>query len=308
LAIEDHHMNERALLLGKTNGLVGVLTEPESITAARSRPAIILLNAGLVHRVGPNRIHVQIARRLARSGYLALRFDLAGIGDSGSRTDNLSLRDGVVSDVRDVMDFLAREYSVGRFILAGICSGADHSIQVALQDTRVIAVLPIEPYYFPTAGYYFSFYLRRLFRARSWGRLLSLRSDFWRILKRRIGGNGVPSGPRGGPKQLRNDRRNNFKSLIASEIEQLTDRGVNLHIVYCVHSPSYYNHYLALRSKISARKEFRATVFENTDHTFTLLASQQALLDLVDEWVKDFDSVSAEAVRASGSLAASKSA
>jgi alpha/beta superfamily hydrolase len=285
LAIEDH-VKEQAVLLGKTKSLVGVVTEPEPTVAPLNKPAIVLLNAGLMHRVGPNRIYVQIARRLAESGYLSLRFDLAGIGDSGNRTDHLSLREGVLSDAKEAMDFLARQKGTGQFILIGICSGADNSLRVALNDVRVIGVVSIEPYYFSTPAYYFYFYRRRLFNRRSWGRLLSLRSDFWHILKKRVRQTRPLLGRSDRPGQAGSDRSRDSKSRILSEVEQLLSRGVNMHFVYCIHSPSYYNHHLTLRHKTASWKHFHATVFENTDHTFTLLESQRALVDAIDQWVR----------------------
>ena len=73
-------MNERAVSFGPERGLLGILTQ----TAAHRDgiPTVILLNAGLLHRVGPNRLSVDIARSLADLGYPCLRFDTSGVGDS----------------------------------------------------------------------------------------------------------------------------------------------------------------------------------------------------------------------------------
>ncbi|HEY5972738.1 MAG TPA: hypothetical protein VIT22_12400, partial [Pseudoxanthomonas sp.] len=51
---------------------------------------VVLLNAGLIHRVGPFRLYVRLARELAESGFDVLRFDLPGIGDGqpGSHASN----------------------------------------------------------------------------------------------------------------------------------------------------------------------------------------------------------------------------
>lgn len=281
-------MNERALLLGKTKSLVGVLTEPVRNSPAHNRPAVILLNAGLVHRVGPNRMNVQIARRLAASGFPVLRFDLAGIGDSPNRTDELSLRDGVVSDARAVMDFLVRETGAQRFILVGLCSGANNSLRIAQRDNRVIGAVPIEPYHTSTPAYHFYYYSRRLLDPRCWRRALTLKSDFWRLIgnywSRAVrspqgDGRSQSAGPAGG---------RTSKSEMISEVEALLRRGVSLHFIYCVDSPSYYNHYLPLRAKAASWKPFRATLFDNTDHTFTLLSGQQSLVEAIDDWVKNF--------------------
>ena len=75
-------MTEQVLLFGTNRCLVGMLTEPEKSQVPADLPAFILFNAGLLHRVGPNRLHVTLARRLARRGFPVLRFDFSGIGDS----------------------------------------------------------------------------------------------------------------------------------------------------------------------------------------------------------------------------------
>src|SRR5690606_40846873 len=48
---------------------------------AASPAALVLLNAGLTHRVGPFRCYVQFARRLASRGTHVFRFDLPRVGD-----------------------------------------------------------------------------------------------------------------------------------------------------------------------------------------------------------------------------------
>src|SRR5205085_6183975 len=63
---------------GADSHLFGVLTEPGE---KRDLPAVILLNAGSIHRVGPSRLYVRIARELAQDGFASLRLDHEGLGD-----------------------------------------------------------------------------------------------------------------------------------------------------------------------------------------------------------------------------------
>ena len=80
---------ERVYKFGSHGGLVGILTEPvgDTQTLTDKRPAIVVSNVGLNHRPGPNRIWVEFARRMAEKGFVTLRFDLSGLGDSESRRD-----------------------------------------------------------------------------------------------------------------------------------------------------------------------------------------------------------------------------
>ena len=72
-------MNERTLTFDRVSRMVGILTEPDA-DFDPGRPCFVLLNAGLVHRVGPGRTSVQLARRLADLGFASLRFDHTGKG------------------------------------------------------------------------------------------------------------------------------------------------------------------------------------------------------------------------------------
>lgn len=78
--LQEGGITETAHVFGE--GLVGVLSRPRQIVAGR--PAVILLNAGLVQRSGPFRVYAQLARALASCGFVVLRFDLSGRGDSAS--------------------------------------------------------------------------------------------------------------------------------------------------------------------------------------------------------------------------------
>ena len=71
-------MKERALRIGRPTPLIGVVSEPEAFDPAR--PAVIILNSGIMHHVGACRLSVKLAREVAAKGLLAARFDYSGIG------------------------------------------------------------------------------------------------------------------------------------------------------------------------------------------------------------------------------------
>ena len=114
-----------------------------------------------------------------------------------------------------------------------------------------------------------------------------MKSDFWRILKRyKIREKNSPT-VNGRSKQIGLEASWPFKAEIVSEIQHLLNRGVSLYLVYCVDSPSYYNHYLQLRHKAASWEKFRVRLFPDTDHTFTLLANQQSLVNAIHDWVQE---------------------
>ena len=75
---------EHVVAFGKRQSLVGVLSRPTR--PVPDAPAIVILNTGIVHRVGHHRMYVLIARQLAAAGHPVLRFDFSGIGDSSHRS------------------------------------------------------------------------------------------------------------------------------------------------------------------------------------------------------------------------------
>ena len=126
-------MKEHAFLFGSSQGLVGIVTEPSS----RSQNAglgVVFRNAGVIHRVGPCRLYVTLARELANLGCVVARFDHSGVGDSHVRRDGLPFEESSIAEAREAMDWLQRSRGVDRFVLAGLCSGAVTSFDAAVLD------------------------------------------------------------------------------------------------------------------------------------------------------------------------------
>jgi pimeloyl-ACP methyl ester carboxylesterase len=140
-------MKEQAVAFGRANGMVGVLTEPDAPTNA---PHLLVFNSGFVHRVGPGRLAVDIARRVATVGVPTLRFDFSGIGDSAPRVPPLDPIACGIADAREAMDHLGTAHGAQKFVLLGLCSGARHAHHVALADPRVVGVALLDGYAFPT--------------------------------------------------------------------------------------------------------------------------------------------------------------
>ena len=144
LCAEDGSLiEERALRLGPL-GLFGVRSSPLVETAA---PTVVFLNAGLIPHVGPGRLWVTLARRLAAAGIPALRVDLSGLGESPVRPGQRAQIDyplEALDDVAAIVDAVSPGDPSG-VVLAGLCAGAYHSIEagIALGVRAVYAINPI---------------------------------------------------------------------------------------------------------------------------------------------------------------------
>jgi pimeloyl-ACP methyl ester carboxylesterase len=265
-------MIEHAVLIG-SNSLVGVLTEPELDEDPR-RPAIVFLNAGLLHRVGPHRLHVRLARELARNGFSALRFDRSGVGDSPPRLDGLPLHAAAVNDVRNALDFVAAEQGTSSFILFGFCSGADLAFRAALADKRVVGAVLIDGLPYRTLRSRLHDYAFLIMRRASWQRLFASNG---RVLKR----------PRSLGRQVIALQRRDVPSMeqAASGLYELTGRGVRLLLLYTRgREYSYRRQFWHMFPKVR-RDHVSVAYFRGADHTFTLRANQDLLVRTINEWI-----------------------
>ncbi|WP_395753060.1 alpha/beta fold hydrolase [Prosthecobacter sp.] len=120
--------------ISRAPDLFGIMTKAEACPA--SLPWIVMLNAGSSYRVGPGRMHVQLARQLAAMGYPCLRLDLNGIGDSvlgDPEKENDSYTATAFRDVAMICDYLHALQPGRRIVLMGLCSGAYVAFQSAAQ-------------------------------------------------------------------------------------------------------------------------------------------------------------------------------
>ncbi len=149
----DHVLTEEPLQFGEGGRLFGILTLPRMPPRnAQELPVFVYLSAGLLHRVGPNRLHVRLARELAQMGFSSLRVDLAGTGDS-LRRPGLTNQQSVEADFEEIRGVI--ESRLGRLplVLAGLCSGANNAIRLTLEEPRVIGMVLLDPICFPDDGF-----------------------------------------------------------------------------------------------------------------------------------------------------------
>ena len=135
-------MNERAISFGESGALFGIIGSPE--IPDPQRPAVLIPNNGVIHRVGPSRMHVELARALAAAGVVSLRLDNAGLGDSEmvpGRSDADSAPD--LCAAMDALD--ARNISSG-VIIIGSHSGAHEAHEAARVDPRLIGAVFLDGY------------------------------------------------------------------------------------------------------------------------------------------------------------------
>ncbi|SEA99154.1 alpha/beta fold hydrolase [Variovorax sp. YR216] len=137
---------ETPVQFGPDGSLIGIVTTPSE--GPMEPVACVLLNMGATHRVGPRRINVKLARRLASHGISTIRMDLAGLGDSRAASGSEHYRTQAVLDMQGAMNLMGTMLGVRRFVVIGLCSGAANGLALAAADSRVVGVLMFDGYSF----------------------------------------------------------------------------------------------------------------------------------------------------------------
>jgi hypothetical protein len=293
LPIEKKSVREFILNIGGDGGVVAIATEvgpggwvePATLAAAggagtesgiaAAPPTVIFLNAGVLHRVGPHRLHVTLARLLAECGFPGLRIDLSGIGDSRPLPGVLTFRESSVVDARAAMDELGATVGVASFILFGLCSGADNALATALEDARVVGLVLLDPPCHPTLRSR----LRKLV-----GRIQGLTSVTaaarWgvRVLRRRLSSR--PLEPEN-PRQASADE-------FGRNLVELLDRGVQILCIYSGANAEGYNHRDQLFELFPGlRGRIHVVYFPAANHVFTERAAREKLIGTVIGWCQE---------------------
>lgn len=265
-------MRERVVTIGAEAPLVGILSEPAEIAAGA--PAVLLLNAGVMHRVGTCRTSVRIARALAAEGVLALRFDRSGVGDSPARrlADTAVGADLSVAETLEVMQYLEATRGVRRFILYGLCSGANAAIAAAALDERVVGIAAVDPHPYETLRYRWIHYMQRMREGR-------VRSRMRRLLRLRRAGRRRDVSPEffempefpGRP-----DRR-----VVADRLRALVRRSVRMYIAFTggAMAYNYPTQYRDCFRDVDFGELLRLEYHPDSDHIMTPEAAQRAVCE-----------------------------
>jgi uncharacterized protein len=119
--------------------LAGVVHVPDDLARGERRPAVIMMHGfGANKNGGP----AWVCGQLEAWGYVALRFDFRGCGESGGERGRVIPMEEV-ADARNALSYLATrpEADPNRIALAGSSLGAGVAVYAAGVDPRVAAVI-----------------------------------------------------------------------------------------------------------------------------------------------------------------------
>jgi pimeloyl-ACP methyl ester carboxylesterase len=271
---------EQALLLGSRQSLVSILTRPAP--AQTSKPAIVILNTGIVHRVGHHRMYVTMARAFASAGHTVLRFDFSGIGDSERRADRLSPVNACLADIKEVLDSLEERHRISQFVLVGLCSGADYAVLYGHTDPRVVGLVLMDPSIPPTARYYFHYVAQRLWSLRNWVSVATGRSGLLRLLMAQFFHGSRVSGQTG---ELTLEGLQ-FNPYLARCYGESVSRGIRMLVAFTSVSPrqTYRQQMLDAFPSVRFDDRLKLIYFPESDHLFSAQKDRSKLNQAIVDW------------------------
>jgi alpha/beta superfamily hydrolase len=288
---EAASLTEIPVMMRSDPALFGIVTTPAA--GELRRRGVILLNSGGDHHIGPRRMYVTLAREWAKHGYVVLRMDLSGLGDSAAQPDrplNELFPIGAIDDIRVAVEYLRSRHGVRDVTLTGICSGASHAVRAGMEGVMVERVLAINPLIFFWEGGSVNLdevqpwevvhkpaaYLGRIFSARAWRRLLFGDVSIWRVMQIYL--NRPLMALQSGIRNLARRLHIRFKNDLGSELKHLRERGVRVAFVFSKGDAGMP--LLQLQSGLSAKElgdRYNLRMIEGADHEFTRSHARAAL-------------------------------
>lgn len=270
-------MNEEVFQFGTSNGLTGVLSSPDVID--HTQPVVLILNAGIVHRSGPFRLHVDISRSLARSGFQAFRMDLSGLGDSDVRREIDPGQNRAVLDTTDAIEFLASQTGASKFIVIGLCSGAYNAHLVAINDARIVGAVFMDGLVYPTEEHHRRERMIRLTRPRKWRN----------AVKRRLMSDVMEQANPDAPDASEFFETDRTADQVTFELQRLLDRDVQLLHLYTegyagISSRSQFEEMFGL---VPDEEQLQVEYYENFEHTYRLAAHRETIVARIANWCVD---------------------
>jgi hypothetical protein len=264
-------MKQRAVRFGRHQEMTGILATSDHYDGS-CKKVVLTWNTGISHKVGPNRVAVELSHTLTRIGLPVFRFDLTGRGDSLPRKGEIA---SAVLDVREAMNYLQKEWGFEEFILHGNCSGAIDAHYVAQVDARVVGLSMVDTYAYRVGAYYKNYILKRIKSRAYWSRLFNklisaetfideqdAKDQFW-----------VPFPTL---ERIRTD----FKGFAARKLPCLVIYTSGYDYLY-----NYENQFRDMLKGVDVSDILTLEHHTEADHLYTFLDQRSRLMDSISAWV-----------------------
>lgn len=127
--------------------LAGTMTMPPAVGRMRHPSAVLVAGSGSVDRdevVAGIPIFAQLAGALAKDGFVVLRYDKRGVGQSGGRTERATL-DDYAEDLRAAVTWLSKRNDIDsrRIAVAGHSEGGAIALLAAAREDKIASLVLI---------------------------------------------------------------------------------------------------------------------------------------------------------------------
>lgn len=303
-------MREHPILLSSGGeDLFGIVTEPAATAPERARAGIVYLTRPRAHR---NRMWVDAARMMAQKGFVGIRFDYHGEGDSTGQPRLLRPETPYAGDAVAAMRHLVEVEGVERVGVLGSCFDARTALAAVHEAPRFDALVFMSAPVLDERGENerlveerdLAHYARRLREPGAWQALLSrervgtaLRILATRAARRlRIAG-GPKAHPEGGGDGAEGaegaappSRGPTVSEAFLRDFHALVDRRVPTLFLYGDRDSQYPGFRIAMDRALpelprEARDALEFTVLKGEAHGYLSVALQQEIVQCATTWL-----------------------
>lgn len=287
-------MQEKAITLKGAAKLAAIITLPGAELRDPDAPGVIILNEGILHRIGAGRLHVKIARQLSKLGFLCLRMDHSSIGDSGPRRGTEKFEEAAVTEVQLAMSYLTDIYGIKKFVIYGLCSGSDVAFDLAVLDDRIAGIIQLDAHIYTTRkseiNQFVSHYGSRIFKLSAWTG--AIKRKFTEL---------VTGKKKSKLDVLDEEGRDEWyadpdyirvrppKEYVEKGLTTITEKNIPMYV--CFTDGGYYgvynyvNQYRDAFSAVNFRDLLEVQFIVGSTHLFTALAHQEQLFEEITAWL-----------------------
>jgi alpha-beta hydrolase superfamily lysophospholipase len=295
------NLTEQLCRFGTERQLFGLLSYREQ--PSNDKPVIVLLNAGAVHHVGPNRLYVNLARALSAAGFTCLRMDLEGLGDSVAQNagvrENHPYPAGASDDVASALSYLNERLGESRFVLLGLCSGAHTAFHAGIEIDQfdIAEVTLINPLTFrwvegmslATTQHFqdVAYYKKSVRNLDSWIKLLRGKVDMFNLAK--VGLSQLKVIACSNLQNLKETFLRRDSTPLSADLNRLLSKQRRISLFIAAQDPGY--DLLIAGAKRTASKAIKTGKIQlqfiaDADHTFTRYKARQDLIERVSTYLQ----------------------
>lgn len=270
--------------INQTAPLFVIQHKPASVNIKKT--AVIILNSGFLHSVGPYRLSVDLANRISSRGFVVARLDQSGKGDSPPRRDLVG-KDAKLLDFDETFERLQADFGVSDCILVGLCSGADDGLEIAEMRETVSGLVFLDGFSPVTPMYHVNHYFTRLRYFRSWLQWKRRMKDQKQrdLDHKKTGLESFASNSESS--SVISLRRWHSEKDVKLMYESVLKRGIKTLAIFSGSARDYYNHRGQLARGLNAPTDFLNEIyFREASHIYSQPYHRDQLVEAIGGWVQ----------------------